>query len=75
MKPCPHCNDWLSGFKVCGQMAGATESYFDENGVYSELNMDKAYWVHKSKVVRCANCNKIRRDVYIYDRTQIKEVE
>jgi len=73
MKPCPHCKKEDQGFVIKGQMIGSVESFYDENGFYSELNMDRAYWKHNSSTVRCANCNKIRRDVYLLNRDEIKE--
>lgn len=75
MKPCPHCKLENQGFVVKGQMVGPTESFYDENGDYSELNMDKAYWKYNSEVVRCANCLKIRRDVYLVNRVKIEEIQ
>jgi hypothetical protein len=75
MKPCPHCKLPNQGFVVKEFMAGPADSYYDKDGEYSELNMDKAYWSHQSTVVRCANCGKIRRDVYLLDRITILEKE
>ncbi|MFA6982213.1 MAG: hypothetical protein WC243_04315 [Patescibacteria group bacterium] len=48
-----------------GEMVGRTESFYDENGNYSELNMDQAHWKKIPSVVRCAGCGKIRRDVIL----------
>jgi hypothetical protein len=73
MKPCPHCGGIREGFVVKGFMSGPAQSYYDENGDYSELNMDKTYWTHESEVVRCANCGKIRHDVYLLDRIKVQE--
>jgi hypothetical protein len=75
MKSCPHCKQSNQGFVVRGFMAGPAESYYDENGKYSELNMDKTYWTHQSAIIRCVNCLKIRHDVYLSDRTTILEKE
>jgi hypothetical protein len=74
MKPCPHCKGENQGFIIKGQMVGSVESFFDENGDYSELNMDNTYWKKLSTTVRCANCGKIRRDVKVTDRTKIEEI-
>jgi hypothetical protein len=70
---CPHCGR-IGEFIVHGQMSGPADFIYDEDGAYSEMNMDKMYLRHFSSVVRCGECGKIRRDVYIHDRTEIRLV-
>jgi hypothetical protein len=48
-------------------MKGSATSYYDENGTYQELDLDRCYWESQSKSVRCENCLKIRRGVYLDD--------
>lgn len=73
MRPCPHCNTHEDGFFVNGIIGGPVPTYFDENGEYIEMNMDKTYWESQSKVIRCSHCGKIRRDVFLLDRVTIAE--
>jgi len=65
IKPCPRCNG--NRFFVHGIMKGSATSYYDENGTYQELDLDRCYWESQSKSVRCENCLKIRRGVYLDD--------
>ena len=62
---CPHCG--CNGYFINGSMRGSVETYYDESGNHEETNLDRAYWESQSKVVRCANCTKIRRDVRLID--------
>ncbi|GEM_PF-6277998 len=70
IKYCPHCGG--NGFYIKGIMRGSVETYYDESGNHEETNLDKCYWESQSKVVRCVNCNKIRRDV-LFDGKKIIE--
>jgi hypothetical protein len=70
---CRHCGG--NGFFINGVMRGAVETYYDESGNYEETNMDRAYWESQSKVVRCANCTKIRKDVYYDGKKIVQSVE
>lgn len=65
IKPCPRCGG--NRFLVHGIMKGPAISYYDEHGVYQELDLDRCYWESQSKSVRCENCLKIRKDVYLDD--------
>lgn len=73
IKACPHCHLESQGFFINGIMRGSVQSFYDEDGDYEELNLDRAYWEQESNSVRCANCGKIRRDVEIINRTKIAE--
>jgi len=64
MKPCPHCKE-KCGFISNGFMEGPAYTYFDEDGLYAELHTDRLVWKRKPKVIRCANCGKIRKDIKI----------
>jgi hypothetical protein len=55
-------------------MKGSATSYYDEFGNYQELDLDRCYWESQSEVVRCENCLKIRKDVYLDDGT-IREIK
>ena len=74
MKPCPHCKQHDQGFVIKGQMIGSVEKFYDGSGNYEELNLDRAYWKTESKTVRCANCNKIRRDV-MFDGKKVVDIK
>lgn len=69
---CPHCNG--NGYFVNGIMRGSVETYYDESGKHEETNLDRAYWESQSKVVRCSNCTKIRRDVKLVNGSIVRAI-
>lgn len=68
--PCPHCGG--KGFYVNGTMRGAVATYFGEMGEFQEMNLDRTYCELISKVVRCQDCCKVRRDVTLDNNKQIR---
>jgi uncharacterized Zn finger protein len=71
IKNCPYCSD--NRFFVNGVIKGSVAAYYNESGMYEEIDLDKCYWESQSNVARCENCGKIRKDVS-FDRQCIKEL-
>jgi hypothetical protein len=60
--PCPHCGK--TDFVIIkGQWHGTGEYIYDLNGDYLEAESEKLYFEPNSDAIRCASCNKIRRDL------------
>ena len=74
MNSCPHCKQNDQGFIRYCQITGSVQEYYDGNGKYDGVDYDKTYHRDKSKVIRCANCHKIRRDV-IFNETELGIVD
>ena len=67
MKPCPHCDDEWAGFLVLAPMRGTSVLFYDERGKYQEQDLDRTYSL-PGKTIRCAGCEKIRRDVVLGEK-------
>lgn len=66
---CPHCGKF-EGVYINGQWHGSGAYYYNENGEIEETSSDGLYMV-LSKTIRCAGCEKIRRDLFKNDNGQI----
>ncbi len=61
--PCPNCGARTLAINCVAK--GSARAFYDENGVCDEEFTDKV-WFERSRVVRCSECDKIRKDIY-YD--------
>lgn len=67
--PCPNCGSRFTYVNV--QARGPGQFQHDEQGQLLEVGYDKLYFV-PSKVVRCSDCGKIRRDLVCVNREVIE---
>jgi hypothetical protein len=73
--PCPNCGTHET-FVNC-QARGPAKYHYSADGEFLEVYYDKFYF-ELSKTVRCADCNKIRRDLELVDsqiRVMVREGE
>ena len=63
---CPYC-DAEDGFIVKGTIHGPVQSFFNEQGVYTDSSYDHSY-TKMSRVVRCGKCFRVRKDLTLIDR-------
>ena len=62
ISPCNHCGCIFT--YVNAQARGAIQVHYDETGGELEVVYDELYF-HRSHVVRCVDCGKIRRDLEV----------
>jgi hypothetical protein len=68
--PCPHCGK-LEEVYVNGQWHGPAPHFFETNGIYCEASTDKLR-AKLGKTIRCASCNKIRKDIFLNKSGEIE---
>ena len=64
LSKCPNCGG--SRYLVHAQAKGAVIVYYDNSGIEVEVEYE-GLWFHRSKVVRCEECEKIRPDLICKD--------
>ena len=61
ISPCSYCGSRAT--YVCAQVRGTAQHHFDEDGQFIETAYDRLVF-HPSRTVRCADCEKIRRNLH-----------
>jgi uncharacterized Zn finger protein len=67
IRPCPQCGCETTVVKA--QARGPVEFYYNAHGREDDI-LDYKLWFDRSKIVRCAGCGELRRDLEVvcYER-------